>query len=60
MAAAEQWEPDDARVSCPVLRGLRLASALSSVAWDGDRGKAKARQLRIESCVVSGNSHCEA
>jgi len=20
MAAAEQWEPDDARVSCPVLR----------------------------------------
>src|SRR3954453_22558485 len=26
--------------SRPVWRGLRLASALSSVAWDGDRGKA--------------------
>jgi len=48
------------RAACQVSGGLRLASALSSVAWDGDRGKAKARQLRIESCVVSGNSHCEA
>ena len=28
------------RLLRPVWRGLRLASALSSVAWDGDRGKA--------------------
>ena len=35
-----QWEPDDARVSRPVVRELRLVSAWNSVACDGDRGKA--------------------
>jgi hypothetical protein len=38
----KRWrlEPYAGGLARPVLRGLRLASALSSVAWDGDRGKA--------------------
>jgi hypothetical protein len=36
--ALESWMT--LKGSCPVWGGLRLASALSSVAWDGGRGKA--------------------
>jgi hypothetical protein len=40
-AAFVRWhEPDHARVSCPDLCGLRLASALKSAVCDDGRGKA--------------------
>ena len=38
--AADTGEPGAPKGARPVRGGLRLASALSSVAWDGDRGKA--------------------
>ncbi len=40
MTKRRRLEPYAGGLARTVLRGLRLASALSSVAWDGDRGKA--------------------
>src|SRR6187402_1333720 len=46
-------EPDDGQPSCPVLRGLRLASALS-LGWRPSLSQAAAYR------VLRGVSHCEA